>query len=426
MKNKYSRVVLDNGLTLLVSPMESTRILSIDIFIRGGSRNETKANNGISHFIEHVLFKGTKKRHDAFTISKEIDELGGDFNGLTGQEYSCFYIRLLDEHFENAIDILSDILLNSSFNEPDIEIERKTILEEIKMRKDSPESYIWEIYNNLLYNSYPLGYPISGEEKTLTALSKNSLIAYWKKNFTASNYVVSIAGNVGIEKTVRIINKYFAGLQKGRIINSLPVKEKQAEPAVSLYYKKTEQTNLCLGTRAFSYNDPDFIALDVLNIILGANTSSRLFTILREQKGLAYSVSTGTDLFSDTGNFSVNAGVAHKNVETAIKIIFDEFNRLKKEEVLKEELDKVKNCITGYIYMAIDSSTGVANYLGRQELHLKKIVLPEQRVEMIKKITPEDIQRVANRIFIKNNLNLALIGPQKNKSSFHKLLNNFD
>ena len=163
-----------------------------------------------------------------------------------------------------------------------------------------------------------------------------------------------------------------------------------------------------------------------MNIILGANTSSRLFTILREQKGLAYSVSTGTDLFSDAGNFSVNAGVAHKNVETAVKIIFDEFNRLKKEKVLKEELDKVKNCITGYIYMAIDSSTGVANYLGRQELHLKKIVLPEQRVEMIKNITSEDIQRVANRIFIKNNLNLALIGPQKNKSSFHKLLNNFD
>ncbi len=418
----YKKTVLNNGMKLIVSPMKNTRIVTVNVFVGCGSRHENKSNNGITHFIEHMLFKGTKKRKDAFSISKEVDGVGGDLNGLTGQEYCCFYIRVLDNHFEKALDLLSDILLNSKFNESDMDTERGAILEEIKMRKDSPAGYVWELYNDLLYGGQPLGFPISGSEKVLKGFSKSNLLDYMGDNFTADNIVISLAGNVGMEKTIKMAQKYFGGLKGKKTGGFVPVKEKQKEPAVLLFYKETEQTHLCIGNRTFRYDHPDYNVMQIINGILGMNMSSRLFTRLREKEGLVYSVSSGNDFFADTGNFSVHAGVGHSNVMRTIGIVLEEFSRLRNEQTRRDELDRVKNCITGYIYMLMDGSTGVSNYTGRQEIRMGKIVPYDERIRMINEVSPQDVKRVANEIFTGDSRNLAMIGPFRDSKEFIELL----
>lgn len=418
----YKKIILDNGLRLLVSPVKTTRVVSVNVFVKIGSRHETIDDNGITHFIEHMLFRGTDKRPDTLSISKEIDGVGGDINAGTAQEYSHFYVNLLDKHFEEALDVLSDILLNSKFDKNDIKKEKNTILEEIKKQKDNPEYCVWELFNNLLYGRQPLGFSISGKEKVLKRISRGNIVDYWQKNFVSANTIISIAGNVNIEKTKVLVNKYFGKIKKRKAMEFVPVKEAQKKPAASLYYKETEQTHLCIGTRTHKYTHPDFYILRIMNTILGATMSSRLFTILRGQRGLVYSVHSSNNFFIDTGNFVVNTGVGHRNVEETIKIILNEFNRLKNEDVKEEELKRAKNYLVGSLYMALDSSSGVANYVGGQELHLGKIILPHDWAKMFQKVTVRDIRKVANNIFRKNNLNLALVGPFKKKERFKKIL----
>ncbi len=418
----YKRIILDNGLRLFVAPVKTTRVVSVNIFVKIGSRYETIDNNGITHFIEHMLFRGTDKRPDTLSITKEIEGVGGHINAAAAQEYNHFYVDLLDKHFGKALDVLSDNLSNSRFNKKDIEKERDTILEEIKMHKDHPGHYIWEVFNKLLYGRQPLGFSISGEEKVLKRISRENIVDYWQKNFVSASTIISIAGNVNIEKTKVLVNKYFGKIRKRKAMKFVPVKEAQKEPAASLYYKETEQTHLCIGTRTHKYTHPDYYILKITDTILGATMSSRLFTILRGQRGLVYSVGSVNNFFIDTGNFVVNAGVGHKNVEETIKIILDEFDRLKNEDVKEEELERAKNYLVGTLYMALDSSSGVANYVGGQELHFGKIMLPRELIKKFQKVTVRDIKRVANNIFRKNNLNLALVGPFKKKEKFKKIL----
>lgn len=418
----YKKIVLNGGLRLLVSPVKTTRIVSVNVFVKIGSRYETIDNNGITHFIEHMLFRGTDKRPDTLSITKEIEGVGGQINAAVAPEYNHFYVNLLNKHFEKALDVLSDNLFNSRFDKKDIEIERKTILEEIKMHKDNPRRHIWEVFNKLLYGRQPLGFSISGEENVLKRISRANMINYWQKNFVSANTIISIAGNVNIEKTKVLVNKYFGEIKKRNTIEFTPIKEAQKKPAASLCYKKTEQTHLCIGTRTHKHTHPDYYILKIANAILGGTMSSRLFTILRGQRGLVYSVVSGNSFFADTGNLVVNAGVGHENVEETIKIILDEFDRLKNEDVKEEELKRAKNYLIGSLYMALDSSSGVANYVGGQELYLEKVILPEKVAKMVKKVTAEDIRRVANNIFRKNNLNLALIGPFREKRKFKKIL----
>lgn len=419
---RYKKIILDNGLRLFVAPVKATRIVSVNVFIKIGSRYETIDNNGITHFIEHMLFRGTTKKPDTLSISQEIVGVGGDINASTAQEYIHFYVNLLDKHFDKALDMLSDILHNSKFDKNDVNKEKNTIREEIKMCKDDPGCYVWEVFDKLLYGRQPLGFSISGKEEVLKKISRENIVSYWQKNFVSVNTIISIAGNVNTKQTKALINKYFGKIRKGGTIKFDPIKEAQRKPAALLHYKETEQTYLCIGTRTYKYTHPDFCILEVMNTILGATISSRLFTILRTRKGLVYSVGSVNNCFSDTGNLIVNAGVGHRNVGETIKIILNEFSRLKIEEVGKKELKRAKNYIVGSLYMALDSSSGVANYVGNQELHLEKVILPHEWAKMFQKVTSEDIRRVANDIFRKNNLNLALIGPFKEKKKFKKIL----
>jgi len=419
---EYEKFTLDNGIKVLLAPVKTTRIVSVNVLVRSGSRYETKENNGISHFIEHLLFKGTARRPDALVISKEIDNMGADMNGSTGQEYSHFYVKLLDEHFEKAVDILSDILSCSKFEQKHIETERTAILEEIKMRKDHPSVYVWEILNRLFYGDQPLGFDIAGGENVLNKISRPEMLDYFRKSFTGENIIIALAGNVESGNVRRVMDRFFGGFEKGRRSEFTPVSENQSEPAVELCYKKTEQTHLCIGHRAYNYGHPDYYTLSLMNVILGGNMSSRLFTILREEKGLVYSVGAMSQSFSDTGNLVVHAGAGHGNVEETLKIILGEFAKMKSEDVSEEELERAKNAVTGYLYMALDSSSGVAGYIGGQELRLGRILPPEERLALIKKVTVKDVRRVANDLLRKETLNLALIGPFKDKEKFEKML----
>jgi len=419
---EYEKFTLNNGIKVLLAPVKTTRIVSVNVLVKTGSRYEKKNNNGITHFIEHLIFKGTARRPDALVISKEIDNMGADMNGSTGQEYSHFYVKLLDEHFEKAVDILSDILSCSRFEQKHIETERTAILEEIKMRKDHPSIYVWEILNRTLYGEQPLGFDIAGNEKVLNKISRAEMLEHFKENFTGGNIIISLAGNIDVTSARVLVNKYFGGFKAGKRTEFLPVQESQTSPAVEICYKKTEQTHLCIGNRSYNYEHPDYYALALMNLILGGNMSSRLFTILREEKGLVYSVGALNQSFFDTGNFVVHAGAGHGNVEETIRIILGEFRKLKNEDVKKDELERAKNAVTGYLYMSLDSSSGIAGYMGGQELRLGRILTPEERLGLIKKVTVQDIRRVANDVLKNETLNLALIGPFKDKGKFEKML----
>lgn len=419
---EYEKFTLDNGIKVLLAPVKTTRIVSVNVLVKTGSRYERKNNNGITHFIEHLLFKGTARRPDALVISKEIDNMGADMNGSTGQEYSHFYVKLLDEHFEKAVDILSDILSCSRFEQKHIETERTAILEEIKMRKDHPSIYVWEIFNRTLYGDQPLGFDIAGNERVLNKITRSEMLEYFKESFIGSNIIISLAGNIDVKSARRLVSKYFSGFAPGQRAKFLPVRESQTSQVVEICYKKTEQTHLCIGNRSYNYEHPDYYALALMNLIVGGNMSSRLFTILREEKGLVYSVGALNQSFFDTGNFVVHAGVGHGNVKETIRIILGEFRKLKSKDVKKEELQRAKNAVTGYLYMALDSSSGIAGYIGGQELRLGRILTPEERLELIKKVTVQDIRRVANDVLKDETLNLALIGPFKDKEKFKKML----
>ena len=419
---EYEKFTLNNGIKVLLAPLKTTRIVSVNVLVKTGSRYERKNNNGITHFIEHLLFKGTDRRTDALVISKEIDNMGADMNGSTGQEYSHFYVKLLDEHFEKAVDILSDILSCSKFEQKHIETERTAILEEIKMRKDHPSIYVWEIFNRLLYGDQPLGFDIAGNERVLNKISRSEMFEHFRESFIGSNIIISLAGNIDVKSALGLVNRYFGGFESGCSAEFLPVHESQTSQAVELRYQKTEQTHLCIGNRAYNYEHPDYYALALMNLIVGGNMSSRLFTILREEKGLVYSVGALNQSFFDTGNFVVHAGAGHGNIEETIRIILGEFRKLKGEDVKTEELERAKNAVTGYLYMSLDSSSGIAGYIGGQELRLGRILTPEERLGLIKKVTAQDIRRVANDILKDETLNLALIGPFKDKEKFEKML----
>ena len=419
------KFILDNGLKVLFSPMNGTKVVTVNLFVKCGSRYENSVNNGVTHFIEHMLFKGTDSRKDAFSISKEVDSMGADINGATSHEYAYFYIKALKDHFEKALDILSDIIMNSKFEKKDMAVEKNTIIEEISMRKDNTGSYVWELYNTLLYGSQPLGFPISGSEAVIKKLSRNEVTGCWKKYFTGKNIIISIAGDMAFEKTFLLVKKYFSGIASGRESGFRKISQDQKKPAILKYEKATEQVYLCLGNRTFNYTHPDFSVMEIINGILGMTMSSRLFVILRETKGLVYSVSTSNDFFSDTGNFSVYAGVNEKNLQKTLKIVLSEFYRIKTEKTGTEELDRIKKSMEGYLYMVLDSSSGMSNYTGRQELHRGEVQSPVERMALLNKVTADDIIRVSRNIFKKETLNLALAGPVKEENSILELMEEF-
>ena len=419
----YKKTTLKNGLRIMTIPMKGTKTVTVTVMVGVGSRHESDKEAGLSHFIEHMLFKGTKKRPDTLAISEELDSIGGEFNAFTGKDKTGYYAKVDAKHFEKALDVVSDMYLNSKLEEEEIRKESGTIIQEISMYEDMPMRRIGEEFETLLDKGSALGREIAGGKATVASFSRKDFVRYMDKFYLASDTVVCVAGKMNEEKVIAKVKEYFDGMRDGKRPKLKAVKESQKKPELVIRYKKTDQTQLLVGTRAYHQSHPDRFSLGLLSTILGANMSSRLFIEVREKRGLAYYVRTSADMYQDCGYIATQAGVEHKNLKPALKTILEQYSKIAAEKVEDRELQRAKDYIKGKSVMGFEASDEVSMFFVEQEVSKEKIMTLEDIFEKIDVVTAEDVQRVAKDVFQNSKLNLAVIGPHKNTKDLEKILN---
>jgi len=419
---KAKKKTYKNGLRVITIPMKDNPTATVLVLVGTGSNYETKENNGISHFLEHMCFKGTTRRPNAQAISHELDSLGCQYNAFTDHELTGYYAKGDAKNFEKMFDIVSDIYLNSTFPEKEIEKEKGVIAEEINMYEDMPQAHVQELFDKILYGDQPAGRNIAGTKENIYKMIRDNFVKYKKEHYVSSNTVVVVSGNITNKKVYKEIDKYFTGVQTNISKNKIKTKEKQIKPDLIIKFKETDQTHFVLGVRTFSIFDKRNMVLSLLSGVLGAGMSSRLFIKLREEMGVAYYVKAYNDSALDHGSFQISAGVNNTRTEEVIKEILKECNRMITEKVSEEELDKVKSYLIGHIKMALEATDDIASFYGHQELIKKEIKTLEEKIKEIKKVTSNDIQKMAKNIFVTKNLNLAIIGPYKDKDKLKEVL----
>lgn len=418
----FKKITLPNGLRLIAVPQKSTQAVTVLVLVGTGSKYEKKETSGISHFLEHMFFKGTKKRPDTTAIAETLDRVGGIYNAFTGEEYTGYFAKVDASHFDLALDWVSDIFLNSKLDPAEINKEKGVITEEINMLFDHPTTHVQILWKELLYGDQPAGWNIAGTKESVATISQEKLVNYLKNQYVSSNTIICIAGKiegaVAIEKT----KKSFSRIKTGSSFQNPRVLEKQREPNCLLREKETDQTHICLGVRAYNLFHPLRYAQEILGVILGGMMSSRLFIEVREKLGLAYYISTDVSSDPDTGFLVTQAGIDNKNVEKAILTILKEYKRIAETKVPAKELKKAKDYVKGKMALSLEQSDAQASFYGLQEILERKILTLDQICAKIDKVRQEDIQKVARDIFGPEKLNLALIGPFNNKEKFQKLL----
>lgn len=419
---KHKKTTLKNGLKIITAPMRETQTVTVMVMIGVGSRYESEKTAGMAHFIEHMFFKGTKKRPTTLMISEELESIGGEFNAFTAKDKTMYYVKVDAKHIETAMDVLSDMYLNSKLETVEIEKEKGTIVQELNMYEDLPMRKVEEVFESMLYPKNSLGREIVGSKKIINSFKRQDFVRFMKKFYVANDTVVAVAGNFDEKKIVGRIGKYFSKMPKGKKIKISSVKEEQKKPEVKIKFKKTDQTHLVLGVRAYKRNHKDRYALALMSIILGGGMSSRLFIEVREKRGLAYYVRTGIETYEDAGYVSTSAGVEHKNLEEAVRVILTEYKKIAEEKVSEKELKKAKDFVKGRAVMGMESSDEVAMFFVDQEVSNGKISTLEEKFKLIDKVSIDDILRVAKVVFRQNRLNLAVIGPHKNSDKLKKEL----
>lgn len=419
---RFIKKVLKNGLRVVVVPMKDNETATVLVLVEAGSKYEEKKVNGISHFLEHMCFKGTVRRQRAIDISKELDSLGSQYNAFTAQEYTGYYAKSDARHFHKIFDVVSDIYLNSTFPETEMEKEKGVIIEEINMYEDMPQRHVQDLVMELLYGDQPAGWNIAGEKKNILKMKRDDFVKYKKQHYLPEATVIVVAGKVTEKEVMNEVNKIFGKVKRGQKAGKIKVKEIQKKPEVLINYKATDQTHFVLGVRTYDLFDKKNATLTVLGSILGGGMSSRLFQKLREEMGVGYYVRAYNDAYTDHGFFQVSAGVDNKRIEEVIKAVLEECNRLKNEKVGEEELNKVKEYLTGNMKLSLEASDDIANFFGGQELLKKELKGAEEKAKEIRKVTAKQIQELAKDIFKDEKLNLALIGPFKEKNKFLKIL----
>lgn len=420
---EYQKQTLDNQLRLITVPMPGVQSATVLILVGVGSRYEEKDINGISHFLEHMAFKGTKRRPSALAISSLIDGIGGEFNAFTSKDHTGYYIKAAAKHLPTLVDCLSDMLLHSKFDPAEIEKERGVIIEEINMYEDTPMRKIGDLYENLLYGDTKLGRDIAGRKEVIRQVKRADFLSYIDRFYGPANTVVAVAGGIGSAKSVRkIVEKSLGKWKEKKVESPEPTREIQAMPAVLVQYKDTQQAHLCLGFRSYYLNHPGRYKLGVLTAILGGGMSSRLFIQVREKRGLAYYVRSANEMYAEVGNFVTQAGVDVVRIDDAIKVMEEEFNKIKERKVKDEELVKAKEYLKGRFTLELEDSRNVASHFADTELLEGKIATPLEIMKEIDKVTLEDVRDVARDVFKENTLNLAVIGPYRDESRFRKLL----
>lgn len=409
----YEQLTLDNGMRCVGFNIPDRDSLSVGIWINAGGRHEPQSKCGISHFLEHLLFKGTIRRSGE-KIKEEIEGRGGSINGFTTEEFTCYLVKVLNRDMDAAIDILSDMVLNPRLALDDIEKERTVIIEEIKMYKDLPMHYVHELLVELLWPNQPLGKFLAGTVETVSKIRRRDLTVYKNRFYNPSNIVISACGKMDYRNFFDCCEKYFKSASKGPKSFFKKADENQRKPKFKVLFKETEQTHLSLGTHAFSRTDPDRHALNFLHIILGGNMSSRLFRELREKRGLVYEIGTQVKKFRDTGAFVISAGVDNKKIIKSLELILKELKSIRKKTVTKDEFERAKEFYRGQLLLALEDTLDHMLWMGEHMVTENKIPTPQEILDEIEKVTPEDIKRVANRVLKTSHLNLALIGPIKN------------
>jgi predicted Zn-dependent peptidase len=425
MANSYHKIMLPNGLRVITVPMDSTRTFTAVVFIKTGSKYEEKRLNGVSHFLEHMFFKGTGRRPTARQISEEVEGVGGEFNAFTAKENTAYYVKVPAEHSALTLDILADMLSNPLHAAEEIERERNVVIEEMNMYLDTPMRYVGDLFEGLLYGDQPAGWPIIGTRESLFNIERPEMVGYFKDHYQANDAAVVVAGHFNNDVMQGEIEKYFGGLPGGTLNTKLAVTEVAQKPAALVFHKATDQTHLILGFRAFDTFHPDRYALSVLTTILGGGMSSRMFLSVRERRGLAYYVRSDSDLYTDSGYAATAAGVENGKVEEAIAAILEEYKTIRAEAVPATELRKAKEFLKGRTAMDLEESNEVAFWYGQQEIIKERTLRPEEVFAEIEMVTAEDIRRVAENLFVPEKLNLALIGPFTDKERFEKMLENF-
>lgn len=419
---KPKKTTLKNGLRIVTVPMKDNPTVTVLVLVGTGSDYEDKKVSGISHFLEHMCFKGTVKRLTAQSIAHELDSLGSIYNAFTDHEMTGYYAKADAKHFKKIFDVISDIYLNSTLPSPEIEKEKGVIVEEINMYEDMPHRHVHDVLDELLYGDQPAGRNIAGTKEIVKSLIRDDFIKYKSSHYVSSATTIIVAGNISEKEVLREVAKHFKDLPSSKKSKKQKTNESQKSPSIHLKYKPTDQTHFILGMRSFNLFDKRNMTLTVLGAVLGAGMSSRLFIKLREEMGVAYYVNAYNDASLDHGVFKISAGVSNDRVEEVIVEILKECKRLCEEKVPEKELAKVKSLIIGNTKLSFEATDDIANYYGRQEILKNKLETIEEKAKQIQKVNSKDIQKLAQAIFKDNVLNLALIGPFKEKSSFRKIL----
>ncbi|MDR2431206.1 MAG: insulinase family protein [Candidatus Margulisbacteria bacterium] len=404
---EYKIHQLPGGLTLLIEEMPTVHSAAVGFLVGFGSKHEQKLPGGLAHYIEHMLFKGTLRRSPA-DIAEQIDSVGGRINAHTSKEYTSYYAVVLDRHFDLAIDVLSDMYLNSAFAEEEIERERNVILEEINMYEDSPDEKIHDLSSQNIWDGHILGAPIIGTEKSVRKITRNDITGCIKNFYTPDNTIVAVAGNVKADEVIALVEEKLGAFRGKK--QECPEDPLKIVPGIKVVKKDTEQTHLCLATKGVSYKSADRFTLSLLSSALGGSMSSRLFQKVREQKGLVYSIYTYPSFYAPGGLFTLYVGTQLKNVQQVLDISLREFTLIKQNGISAEELQRAKEQVKGHLVLNLEDSSSRMSWLLKSYYNYGLINNVEQVMAKVDKVTGDDAQRLANEIFIKEDLQLTAIG----------------
>ena len=404
----YKIHTLDNGLTIVGEEIPYLKSITLGVWVNAGSRIESEKLSGISHFIEHMLFKGTKNRTSK-EIASTIDNLGGQINAFTSKECTCYYVKLLDEHINIGLDILSDMFLNPLFDKEDIEKERQVILEELKMYEDSPEDLVYDLLMEGVYKTDALGGNIIGTKESLDNMNREIISDYFKKYYVASNSVISISGNFKFEEIVKLIEEKFKNLNKGDV--DIEITTPEFHPCFIAKNKETEQVNLAISLKAIPLEDrEDAYALSIINNIFGGSISSRLFQNIRENKGLVYSIYSAPSLYRKSGELGVYASMSNENLKKVYNLVLEEIDNIRENHLTEEEIRESKEQLKGSYILGLESTSSRMMSIGKSMLLTKKVKDPNDIIESINNIEKARIDLIIDKVFNKENIGICIVG----------------
>lgn len=404
----FKKITLDNGLRIVIEQIPYVRSASAGIWIGTGSRHEFEEENGVSHFIEHMMFKGTKKR-TAAKIADSIDSIGGQINAFTGKECTCYYTKTLDTHLDIALDVLSDMFFDSLMRKKDIDMERKVIQEEIGMYEDSPEELVHDIFSETVWNGDPLGFPILGTKESLKNIDRDTILKYMERTYTADNTVLSIAGNFDENELLKLVNEKFGKWHNSKH-SKTDLEKVKFKNDVCLRPKDTEQVHMCLGFEAIENGNDDMYTLLAINNIFGGGMSSRLFQEIREKKGLVYSIYSYPSSYKGSGLFTIYAGMNPEHLDKVVEMVNKEISTLCKTGITKEELEKSKEQLKGNYILGLESTSSRMNSIGKSELTLGYINTQEDILSKIDKIDINNVHQIIDKIFVNKKYGFTAVG----------------